>query len=225
MRKALHFATMALAVATSGYAVPIVSLHTSNVGISNLDFEVVGTTISISETWSSNGPGAVQISGLDLDVSYTVIKTITNNTGTSWTRLASELLDPTGNANDGGDILPYPAFVPAGFSTSNNSDGLSFDQGGSIPRISSAFGEVLVDELTDVRDFVDFFDGTVADGGAFTIQYGLLDQTATSVNQPFLLVQRPNADSRTPDVPEPGSMALLGSGLAIGAICLRRAQR
>jgi hypothetical protein len=33
-------------------------------------------------------------------------------------------------------------------------------------------------------------------------------------NQPFLLSQRPNGFSRTPVVPEPASLVLVGSGLA-----------
>ena len=71
------------------------------------------------------------ISGLDAGVSYTVVKQITNNSGITWVRLANELLDPAGDQEDiDNDPQPYPAFVPAGFSTSNDLDGLSFDQGG-----------------------------------------------------------------------------------------------
>ena len=69
--------------------------------------------------------GSVLISGIDANVNYTIVKQITNNTGTTWTRLANELLNPAGDANDATDPQPYPAFVPAGFTTSNDFDGLS----------------------------------------------------------------------------------------------------
>ncbi|HYP04643.1 MAG TPA: PEP-CTERM sorting domain-containing protein [Bryobacteraceae bacterium] len=224
MKIATSIAVLALASSTAVLAVPVVSLHASNVGISALGFSVVGNTINISETWTSNAVGVLELSGLDLDVSYTVVKTITNNTGTNWTRIANELLDPL-DGNDGSDVLPYPGFVPAGYSTSNNNDGLSFDQGGSIARTSSAFANVQADEVTDVRDFLDFFNGAVPNGGVFTVQFGVLDQSFAGGNQPLLLVQRPNARSVPPDVPEPGTMGLLGSGLLACAAYLGRTRR
>jgi hypothetical protein len=156
-------------------AVPVVSLHSSNAGIGTLSFVVSGNTITINENWTSNGIGALLISGLDIDVSYTVVKVTTNNTGSTWTRFANELLDPSGQDNDGLDVIPYPSFVPANFTTSNDSDGLSFAQGGGIPRIGGNFASSVVDELTDVRDFIDFFNGTVANGGVNTVSYGLLN--------------------------------------------------
>jgi hypothetical protein len=106
--------------------------------------------------------------------------------------------------------------VPAGFTTSNDLDGLSFAQGSAIPRTSSAFSSLFTDELIDVRDFLDFSDGTVPAGGVFTVTYGLRENFGTQ--QPFLLVERPNVFSRP--IPEPFTFVLVGGGVA--AAILRR---
>ncbi|HEY0284792.1 MAG TPA: PEP-CTERM sorting domain-containing protein, partial [Vicinamibacterales bacterium] len=150
------------------------------------------------------------------------VKQITNNSGTAWTRLANELLDPGGDAEDGNDPQPYPAFVPGGFSTSSDLDGLSFAQGSGLPRASDAFASVFEDELTDARDFLDFFTGSVPNGGTFLVTYGLRDNAGD--NQPFLLVQRPNTQSRPEaTIPEPATMFLVGGGLT--ALVRRRLKR
>lgn len=199
-------------------AIPVASLDAANVGINTLGFafDPVTNTITLTEDWTSVMQGVVQISGLEAGVDYTVVKEITNNTGTTWTRLANELLDPAGDQEDlDNDPQPYPAFVPAGYSTSSDIDGLSFAQGSGIPRTSSAFASLFEDELTDARDFLDFFNGAVMDGSSFTVTYGLRDNFGT--NQPFLLVQRPNVSSREPVVPEPATMFLVGTGLVAAA--------
>lgn len=194
-------------------AVPIVTLHSSNTGIGTMTFSVSGTLIIINESWTGSGPGVLQISGMDAGVDYTVEKRITNSTGTDWSRFANELLDPDNGvgSNDDLDPKPYASFIPAGFTTSNDFDGLSFAQGSGIPRTSLAFSTVFSDELTDARDFIDFSTGSVlGTGGTDTISFGLRDNAAA--NQPFLLFQRPNESSR--EVPEPISLALFGVGLA-----------
>ena len=68
----------------------------------------------------------------------------------------------------------------------------------------------MVDELTDVRDFLDFFNCSVANGGIDLTTFGLRDSTPSD-NQPFLLAQRRNASSV--ETPEPMSATLIGMGL------------
>ena len=199
-----------------------VSLHSSNVGITSMNYTVTGNTIDIYETWGALGRGFLEINGLDTAVDYVVNKHITNNSGVDWNRFSNELLDPAGQDEDADhDPSPQPGWVPNGFSTSSETDGLSFAQGSGIPRTSTAFGMLVVDELGDERDFMDFFDGTVSGmGGTDLISFGLRDNYPCG-NQPFLLAQRPN-ESSVPQVPEPATLLLLGTGLAAGAFARRR---
>ena len=212
-RKTAFFAligALVWGVASQAEAIPMVSLHPANAGITSLSYTVTGGTIDIFETWGNGGRGFLAISGLDLGTTYTVNKHITNLSGIDWTRFSNELLDPAGNQNDlDRDILPYPDFVPAGFSTSNDDDGLSF-RTGRIPPTSSSFSQVFIDVSTDARDFVDFFNGRVSGaGGTDLITFGL--RNIQSENEPFLLAQRPNESVAV--VPIPPSLFLFMSGL------------
>ncbi|MBC7778499.1 MAG: hypothetical protein H7125_00200 [Proteobacteria bacterium] len=200
-----------------------VVLHASNVGIdpASFGFSVLGTTITIRETYTNSGPGSLLIRDLAPNVNYTVQKIITNNTGFVWTSFANELFDPSGQANDALDPAVQPAFVPAGFSTSNNSDQLSFAQGAGLPRTSTRFPNLIVDEVTDQRDFLDFFGANFTSGTTDNFMtFGLLDDGS---NQPFLLFQRPNEFSRV--IPVPAALPLLLSGLGLFGWLARRAQR
>lgn len=165
----------------------------------------------------------MSFSGLALGTTYEINISAFNSSGVAWNRIALELLDPAGNSNDTLDPSSQPAFVPVGFSTSNNNDGLSFAQGTSRPRFSYEFSKVFADELSDQRDFLDFYDGTVPTGQQAWLQFSLVNTSAENLS--FLLVQRPNAFSATV-VPVPAALPLLASGLAIfGLIARRRKQR
>ena len=227
IRAAIGSGAILLAAVGVANAVPVGSLHPNNVGISSFGFSFdAGTnTITLRETWTGTGPGVVQITGLENTVQYTVVKIITNSSGIHWTSFAQELLDPEGFA-DGTDD-PAPAFAPPGFTSSKDTDGLSFAQGSGIPRTSIAFGSTAADELGG-RDFLDFFGGTLLAGGVDTMNFGLSDNNGVGSgvcvgdvcpNQPFLLVQRPNALSV---VPQPSTLVLLGAGLLVAAFVAHR---
>ena len=217
--KMILLAATAISLPTAANAAITISQYPGTT-LGAFSWSLAGTTITINETWTNTNNVFLQIDGLTQGTSYTVIKRIINNSGSTWTSIANELLDPGLDAND---PRPQPGFIPVGFSTSSDTDGLSFDQGGSIPRISSAFPTVVVDENTDARDFIDFLGGTgVASGAAlFTLQYGLID---TGSNQPFLLSQRVNARS-VAAVPEPGTWMMMLAGFGVVGGAMRRRMR
>jgi len=201
-----------LMVAVSANAVTIVT-HSSNVGITGGTWSISGTDITINETWGAVGIGMLEISDLENGVNYTVTKNITNNTGVDWNRFAMELLDPAGDEIDASYDIATEGWVPAGYSHSNEYDGLSFAQGSGIPRTSTAFSSRIDNELGG-HDYMDFFDGLVSGaGGTDVISFGLRDYQPGS-NQPFLLAQRPNEATGGPQIPEPTTMLLMGLGLA-----------
>jgi PEP-CTERM motif len=208
--------TAAAVVIPAGANAAITIVQHPGTTLGAFSWSLSGTTITINETWTNTNNVFLQINGLDAGVDYTVVKRIINNTGSTWTSIANELLDP---GLDPEDPRPQPGFVPVGYSTSSDQDGLSFAQGGSIPRVSSVFPTVVVDELSDARDFIDFLGANVASGAPlFTLSYGLRD---SGNNQPFLLSQRVNVRS-VPAVPEPGTWLMMLAGFGIVGGAMRR---
>ena len=94
---------------------------------------------------------------------------VTNRTDTPWVFFDHELQEQFG--------VPSP-----------EEDGLSFAQGfESVRPISDQFSTV--DEVTDVRDFVNFTGGVVNPNQTVTFRYFILDNSPTDL---FFLRQRPN---------------------------------
>jgi hypothetical protein len=105
---------------------------------------------------------------------------ILNDTGADWTYYDNELQEVLGTPSPG-------------------ADGLSFAQGSSGNRPFSSSVWPNVDEVVDVRDYVNFSGATVADGETVWIQYAITDNSPIET---VYLRQRPNY---RPGVPEGGA--------------------
>ncbi|MBF2025678.1 MAG: hypothetical protein IGS48_02785 [Oscillatoriales cyanobacterium C42_A2020_001] len=101
---------------------------------------------------------------------FTVLSLVTNRTGSPWIFFDHELQEIYGVQ-------------------SPEADGLSFAQGINQVRPFNSDRYARVDEVTDVRDFVNFSSGVVAPGERVAFRYVIAD--TTPINR-FYLLQRPN---------------------------------
>jgi hypothetical protein len=126
------------------------------------------------------------------------------------TELRVEILDPL-NGDDRLDVADQPGYLPAGYSTSNNRDGLSFAQGSALERsllFAGGTAGVMADEDTHRGDVL-LFSGLTGSIDIARVMFGLRD----SIGGRSFLIRFSLGEVEALATPEPASMVLLGTGL------------
>ncbi|MBA2304170.1 MAG: VPLPA-CTERM sorting domain-containing protein [Acidobacteria bacterium] len=168
---------------------------------------------------SAGAAVAISVTGLTGQSNY-LVELLVLGASSAWNTLRLEVIDPLRDGDDGLDVVPYHEMVPGGFSTSNNSDGLSFAQDAGLERSALFAGgsaTVNADETTDRGDVLTFA-GVAGAAGELRLKFGLRDYAG---GRDFLVLFSA-ADSVA--TPEPASMFLIGTGLA-GLAAIRRRRR
>lgn len=141
----------------------------------------------------------------------------------SFDTLRLELLDPSGSRDDRFDPDTQPDWLPDGYSTSNDMDGLSFAQGVGLERSAIFAGgsaTVTADELTHRGDIL-MFSG-LSGAESVRVTFGIRDRLSFFNRNGGGFLLRISADGGNfVATPEPASMLLLGSGL-VGLVAARR---
>jgi hypothetical protein len=211
------------AIPVGARAEPIaVNLHSGTNAEYTTPIRTWGVGFDLGEVVLSgaNSIATFYIDGLRAWADYSVELIVSNASGLQ--NLRFEVLDPL-DSDDAFDPSPPEASLPAGYSTSNRFDGLSFAQASGLMRSATfAGGSVfaVADEQTHLRDMLMFSGLNGAQEARFT--FGLRDRLG---NRGFLVRITATGLGDTTHSPEPASMLLLGTGLAgIAGVYRRRTQ-
>jgi hypothetical protein len=193
---------LSLAGGSGGYAATVDNFSTSS-----------GYLIDLGTISLDGGSSAIiSVDGLAARKDYAVTFTVAGLEGSGITTLTAELLDPLSDGFDAVDPS-QPSYVPDGFSTSNNTDGLSFAWNSGLDRSASfasgGTAALHVDEDTNSHDllaFHGFGPGTAAD-----VTFGIRDNLGS---RGFLLRLSTDGQAALSSTPEPASLLLLATGLA-----------
>jgi len=205
----------ALACPASARAEPILTIFSATTGASvSLPAAASGgSAIDLGTVSLGGGSSAiVAIDGLSAHANVPVTFTVLDPAGNPFTTLTAEILDPLSDGFDRMDPRPQPAYVPAGYSTSNNTDGLSFAWNSGLARsavfASGGAATLHVDEDSNARDMLAFhgFSG----GHDAKVSFGLRDNRG---GRGFLVRLSVNGKPGAASTPEPGSLLLLGTAV------------
>ena len=159
MRRVCISLALAAFLPLSAWADPVsATVLSANGGIVSVSPTTNGLSIDLGEMQmtSSQATALFLIGGLNVYTDYTVLL---NLGGSGLDTLTFEVLDIFGDGDDGLDPSPQPASVPAGYSTSNDSDGFSFAQNSGLARSAVFAGgtaNLTVDEQTHRGDILTF---------------------------------------------------------------------
>jgi hypothetical protein len=221
LRMVLGLGCTVLLCAASARAEPIsLAVNGASAGFSANagSFDATGSTLDLGTiTLGGGSAGFIFVDGLAGRRDYTVAFDVVDPAASPFTQLTVEILDPLSDGFDAMDGA-QPGYVPAGYSTSNNTDGLSFAWNSGLERSATFAGggsaALHVDEDSNSRDLLAFH-GFAA--GTSAVTFGVRDNLGS---RGFLL--RLSVDG-TPSIttaaaasaaPEPASLLLIGTGLA-----------